>query len=42
MDVKEEEILGDRINSHWYYVSKGRAVNTLLSGFHVQEGAVAA
>ena len=30
MDLKEEDILGDKIVSHWYYVSKGRAVRKLL------------
>lgn len=30
MDLKEEDILGDKIHSHWYYISKGRAVRALL------------
>jgi SAM-dependent methyltransferase len=30
MDVKEEDILGDRINDHWYYVSKGRAMREFI------------
>ena len=30
MDLKEEDILGDKIHSHWYYVSKGRAMRALL------------
>lgn len=30
MDLKEEDILGDKINAHWYYVSKGRALTRFL------------
>ncbi|HJR21339.1 MAG TPA: methyltransferase domain-containing protein [Dongiaceae bacterium] len=30
MDVKECDILGERINDHWYYVSKGRALLEFL------------
>ncbi len=30
MDLKEEDILGDKINEHWYYVSKGRAMRSFL------------
>lgn len=30
MDVKECDILGERINDHWYYVSKGRALLQFL------------
>jgi 2-polyprenyl-3-methyl-5-hydroxy-6-metoxy-1,4-benzoquinol methylase len=30
MDLKEEDILGDKIDTHWYYVSKGRAMRALL------------
>jgi SAM-dependent methyltransferase len=30
MDVKEEEILGPSVGSHWYYVSKGRALERML------------
>lgn len=30
MDVKEEEILGDHVSSHWYYVSKGRALRAFV------------
>ncbi|MDB5491664.1 MAG: putative SAM-dependent methyltransferase [Micavibrio sp.] len=30
MDLKEEDILGDKIGSHWYYVSKGRALTRFL------------
>lgn len=32
MDLKEEDILGDKIGSHWYYVSKGRALVRFLNG----------
>lgn len=32
MDVKEEDILGPAIGSHWYYVSKGRALRDFLGG----------
>lgn len=34
MDVKEEKILGNSITSHFYYVSKGRALHHLLKTFH--------
>ena len=30
MDLKEEDILGDKIQDHWYYVSKGRAMRQFL------------
>jgi 2-polyprenyl-3-methyl-5-hydroxy-6-metoxy-1,4-benzoquinol methylase len=30
MDLKEEEILGEKIFEHWYYVSKGRAMLDFL------------
>lgn len=30
MDLKEEGILGNGINTHWYYVSKGRALQAIL------------
>lgn len=30
MDVKEEDILGPELARHWYYVSKGRALQSLL------------
>lgn len=32
MDLKEEEILGDRIGDHWYYAAKGRALNHYIRG----------
>ncbi len=37
MDLKEENILGDKINSHWYYISKGRAMLKLLGDLKVSE-----
>ena len=30
MDLKEEAILGNAIENHWYYVSKGRALRDFL------------
>lgn len=33
MDLKETEILGDSISSHWYYRSKAQAVRQLLGDF---------
>lgn len=38
MDVKEEDILGPEIARHWYYVSKGRALQQLLG--HVRKAAL--
>lgn len=35
MDLKEEEILGSNIGTHWYYVSKGRALRSLISNTRV-------
>lgn len=37
MDLKEEDILGDKIYRHWYYVSKGRAMRDFLGDIHVPE-----
>ncbi len=38
MDLKEDSILGEKIHSYWYYVSKGRAIRTLLGhDFSVDE-----
>jgi SAM-dependent methyltransferase len=37
MDLKEQDILGDSISNHWYYVTKGRAMRSLLGGFHTDE-----
>lgn len=30
MDLKEEDILGNKIYDHWYYISKGRAMRQFL------------
>jgi len=32
VDLKEEEILGSAIATHWYYVAKGKAMLQLLGG----------
>lgn len=37
MDLKEEAILGSSSASHWYYVSKGRALRSLLGDFKSPE-----
>lgn len=37
MDVKEQDILGSDIATHWYYMSKGRAMLSLLSGVNFTE-----
>ncbi len=37
MDVKEDDILGDDIAGHWYYVSKGRAMRRFLGEIRVRE-----
>ena len=37
MDLKEEEILGDKIHEHWYYVSKGKALREFLGDIKVPE-----
>lgn len=37
MDVKEQEILGPDIGNHWYYVSKGRALRSILRRTRVDE-----
>jgi Methyltransferase domain len=37
MDLKEQHILGPDIETHWYYVSKGRALRSLLAGLRVPE-----
>lgn len=37
MDAKEEGILGEDIASHWYYISKGRALRYLLRGIKADE-----
>ena len=30
MDIKEQDVLGDRIGQHWYYRAKGEAMRRLL------------
>ena len=37
MDLKEEEILGDQVHSHWYYRAKAAALLRDLSGFQPRE-----
>ncbi len=37
MDLKEEEILGNKIYEHWYYVSKGRAMRSFLGDIKSDE-----
>lgn len=32
MDIKEEDILGESIHDHWYYVAKGRALKAAIKG----------
>ncbi len=34
MDLKEADILGDGIESHWYYQAKAKAMVNLLKGVH--------
>jgi SAM-dependent methyltransferase len=31
MDIKEQDILGERIGEHWYYRAKGEAMRSLLA-----------
>jgi SAM-dependent methyltransferase len=37
MDLKEYEILGAEIDSHWYYVAKGRAMRSFVKDSQVKE-----
>jgi 2-polyprenyl-3-methyl-5-hydroxy-6-metoxy-1,4-benzoquinol methylase len=37
MDLKEQDLLGVDLRSHWYYVSKGRALRALLGSAKVPE-----
>ena len=37
MDLKEEDILGNRIRDHWYYTSKGRALRHFLGDIKTPE-----
>lgn len=32
MDLKEQQILGDQIDSHWYYASKVKALRAAIAG----------
>ena len=34
MDLKEQEILGDQIDSHWYYASKVKALRASIKGLN--------
>jgi 2-polyprenyl-3-methyl-5-hydroxy-6-metoxy-1,4-benzoquinol methylase len=36
MDIKEQELLGGAVDSHWYYRSKQLALDSLLSGMPVR------
>ncbi|MBI1301187.1 MAG: methyltransferase domain-containing protein [Alphaproteobacteria bacterium] len=37
MDLKEEDILGEKIHEHWYYISKGRAMRAFLEDYSCDE-----
>lgn len=37
MDLKEEDILGDKIGTHWYYVAKGRAMRQFIGDISIPE-----
>jgi len=37
MDLKEEDILGDKIGGHWYYVAKGKAMRRFIGDRYVPE-----
>ena len=37
MDLKEEEILGPAVATHWYYLSKGRVMRSFLGDFRADE-----
>ncbi len=37
MDLKEEDILGEKIHDHWYYVSKGKAMRKFLGDTKSEE-----
>jgi hypothetical protein len=37
MDLKEEEILGEQAATHWYYISKGRALRRFIAGIKADE-----
>lgn len=37
MDLKEEDILGESIYEHWYYISKGQALHHFLGDINTPE-----
>ena len=37
MDLKEEDILGEKIQGHWYYLSKGKALKKFIGDIKVSE-----
>ena len=37
MDLKETTLLGDKVDTHWYYWSKSRAVRSILGTIRVPE-----
>src|SRR6478736_4095796 len=37
MDIKEQDILGESLDAHWYYAAKSRALLQLLDGKKVPE-----
>jgi SAM-dependent methyltransferase len=37
MDLKEEDILGNKISDHWYYTAKGHAMRDFIAGIKVNE-----
>jgi len=37
MDLKEEHILGESIKNHWYYISKGRALRSILGSIRTDQ-----
>ena len=37
MDIKEKEILGDYVYSHWYYVSKGLALSKFIDNIKFEK-----
>lgn len=36
MDVLEETILGESVNNHWYYISKGKAIEYFFNRFFAE------
>jgi SAM-dependent methyltransferase len=35
MDIKEQDLLGDGVDQHWYYTSKAAALSPFLKGQHI-------